>query len=155
MGSTRSVVDFLPGASASIAGETVLGIALQRLSRRKYVNPLKIHPFCTFLLDIIQFKDDQTLIIIRDQKTSRWTGTVQVVLPKDLEYLFKAWLLTYRARMVTEGDPLHDFVFLYPFSRLPIGGKGFSKMFQKAASKHLGLKLNLQIMRRIFIKGVA
>lgn len=106
-----------------------------------------------FRLDIVFFQEAVAKLIVRDQKTSRWTGPLKIDVPTDVAELLHLWITNHWARWKQEGHFRHDFLFLYPKSKKPIGQKGFSGYFKKACRKHLRLDLNLQTMRRVFLAG--
>ena len=92
--------------------------------------------------------------MISRHKTCRYTGTMKLPLSEHLSKLFQIWVSKYRSALAVEVNAHHGHVFLHRFSSQPFTSKTFSNYFSRKSQELLGVKLNLQIIRRIFATGV-
>lgn len=81
-------------------------------------------------------------------------GPAIIKLPMNLAAAFKFWVEVLRKEIGKRIGITHNFVFLREKSGVPFTGKAFSTYIQKQFHHCMGIKMNLQKMRRLFAGGV-
>lgn len=119
---------------------------------------MSYHCPCFFIFmtqtDCLIKSNDGYTLVVRQHKTSKSSGFLKIPLMKPISGLLSIWLDEHRPKIIEKLQKEHDFVFISPASGMPFGCSTFSRYFTHQAQECLGLSLNLQKARRIFIRGM-
>ena len=93
-------------------------------------------------------------LVIRDQKTSRNTGSYICPVHDVLKELLMFWINDVRPQVADENHVEHCNVFFNLTTLKPFDQQGFSKYISRAFVLITGKLLNLQLIRRVFTNGM-
>lgn len=100
--------------------------------------------------DFLNIEGQLMELVVRDQKTSKRTGSYKSPVPDLVRDLMMIWLNECRKPL----NVAHKNVFMNLNTMKPYDQQGFSKFTTRAFKNVTGEVLNLQIIRRVFVNGV-
>lgn len=105
--------------------------------------------------DYLAIQDGRVSLTLRAHKTSKTVGLVTIKLPDDVAHMYATWVKAHRPFLLAHFGQRHDMVFLQEQSAKPFDCKTFSCYFSKQMLLHTGTRVTLQLVRRLFVKGVS
>lgn len=104
--------------------------------------------------DVVTFRRNEAMAVLRDHKTKRKTGTFVVPISGRTLNVLTIWLEKYRPLFISILGITHDNVFFNLRTGKKFESSSFSKFLRESFNLLLGLDLNAQKMRRIFAAGI-